>query len=323
MNKFIVGIDLGGTSCKMAILDTQGTIIEKWAIRTNCQNHGTQIVPNIIASIQQQLLQLDIMPESLLGIGMGAPGAINREAGTVSGAYNLGWHKAQPIKSLFSQSFACPFYLENDANAAALGEKWQGAGENSSTVVFLTLGTGVGGGIICDNQLVTGAMGCGGEIGHLHASDNPLFTCTCGNTGCLEAVASATGIVKLAQHIKESTGATESTVACLKQGAGTAEDIFSFAKKGDSFALSVVDQFSTYLGIACSHITNMLNPSKIIIGGGMSAAGPFLLEKVATVYHQYVFPKAFKNDTLVLASLQNDAGIIGAAYLVKMNFGGM
>lgn len=319
MTNVLVGIDLGGTSCKIAFLNSEGIIIKKWQIPTIIENNGRQIIPDILSSISEKMSEEGISKESIVGIGMGTPGVVDREYGTVSGAYNLNWVETQEVKAIFSEKFSAPFYLENDANVAALGEKWLGAGDNLKNVVFVTIGTGVGGGIIVNDQLVTGEYGCGGEIGHLHVTDNPNFKCTCGKIGCLESIASATGIVKLAKYLAEERNSNSELIAAINQQRNiTSKDIFNFAKNGDAFSIEVVYEFSNYLGIACSHITNILNPSKIVIGGGVAMAGNYLLNEIQKAYEKYVFPKAKDDKTLVLATLLNDAGVVGAAYLAKV-----
>jgi len=320
MQNYLIGIDLGGTTCKLAIVDEAGDVYKKWAVPTDCKDGGQRIVPEIIASIQETLVADGISVEQITAIGMGSPGSVDRRNGTVSGAFNLNWIEEQPIKDQFERAFAVPFHIENDANVAALGEKWRGSGNDQENVVFVTLGTGVGGGIICHDELVTGHHGCGGEIGHLYVTDNPIFKCTCGNSGCLEAVASATGMMRLAEESLKHTELDTALVGVMNGDATvTAKEIFDYAKAEDEFALQIVEAFCGYLGVACSHIANVLNPSKIIIGGGVSAAGDFLLENIQKVYMRHVFPKAREKDVLVLATLENDAGILGAAYLAKMN----
>ncbi|MBO0458236.1 ROK family protein [Enterococcus hulanensis] len=320
MKELIIGIDLGGTSVKMSLVKASGKIIKKWSIVTNIKNEGASIIPDIIQSIRDQLRGMSLTNSDLIGIGMGSPGAIDRNQKTVSGAYNLNWVEKQEIGKAFNDAFAVPFYIENDANLAALGEKWQGSGNDLANVVFITLGTGVGGGIIINNHLITGSHGCAGEIGHLYVTDNPIYQCTCGNTGCLEAVASANGMLLLTQELSKNH-IQESAIkqAVLEGKILSVKEIFDAAKEKDSFAMSAVTTFASYIGKACSHITNILDPDKIIIGGGIASAGTELLEAIFDSYDQHVFPKARDKDILTLAKLAklgNDAGILGAAYLV-------
>ena len=206
MHNKVMGIDLGGTSVKLAILSEEGEVLQKWSIPTDSSDHGVKIMPDIIGSIKHHLNLYRLTAEDFLGIGMGSPGAVDRSNGTVTGAFNLNWTTAQPVRDMMEQETGMPFFIDNDANVAALGEKWRGAGGDNDDVVFITLGTGVGGGIVADGHLIHGTAGSGGEIGHMTV-DPDGFECTCGKKGCLETVASATGVVKLARkHAEEYAG---------------------------------------------------------------------------------------------------------------------
>lgn len=317
MNKKIIGIDLGGTSIKFAILTQNGEIQEKWSIPTNILDEGSHIVPDIIQSIKHKLTLLGLTKDDFLGIGMGSPGVVNRQEGTVIGAYNLNWKTLQPIKQQIESELGLSFYIDNDANVAALGEKWVGAGNNEPDVVFVTLGTGVGGGVIAGNQLIHGFSGAGGELGHIAVDFEDPISCTCGKKGCLETVASATGIVNLTRRYAEQYAGDSELKARIDDGQQvTAKDVFDLAKEEDKLALIVIRHFSEYLGVACSHIANILNPSRIVIGGGVSAAGEFLLKGVREEFEKNVFPPIKESTVLALAELGNDAGVIGAASLV-------
>ncbi|WP_423216522.1 ROK family glucokinase [Streptococcus equinus] len=320
MTQKIIGIDLGGTSIKLAIISQAGEILEKWSIKTNVLENGKHIVPDIIASIQDKLALFQLTTDDFIGIGMGSPGKVDSDAGTVVGAYNLGWTDVQEIKKAFEAAFSLPFFIGNDANVAALGEQWQGAGNGNSDVVMMTLGTGVGGGIVANGQLVTGEGGAAGEIGHLTVDTENGFACTCGKNGCLEAVASATGIVNLAQRFSSEYEGDSAIKAAIDNGDDvTSKEIFAAAKSGDVFANMIVDKFVAYLGLAVSHIANTLSPSRIVIGGGVSAAGEFLRSKIDAQAKEYIFPQIRKTCQIVLAQLGNDAGVIGAARLVMLS----
>lgn len=320
MNKKIIGIDLGGTSVKFAILTQAGEIQQKWSIPTNILDEGSHIVPDIIASIQHRFEVLGLSKDDFLGIGMGSPGVVDRFEGTVTGAYNLNWKTTQLVKEKIEEALGLPFSIDNDANVAALGEKWVGAGNNNPDVVFVTLGTGVGGGVIAGDQLIHGFGGAGGELGHITVDFDRPFACTCGKKGCLETVASATGIVNLTRRYAEEYAGDSKLKAQIDDGQQvTAKDVFDLAKEADTLALIVIRHFSHYLGLACSHIANILNPSRIVIGGGVSAAGEFLLEGVRAEFEKTVFPPIRQSTTLALAELGNDAGVIGAASLVLLD----
>ncbi|MEH7155743.1 ROK family glucokinase [Neobacillus drentensis] len=318
MKKFI-GIDLGGTTVKFAILTDEGKVQQKWSVETDIQNEGKNILPNIIESINHRIELNGLAADEFQGIGMGSPGTVDREKGTVIGAYNLNWSTLQPVKESIEAGTGIPFYIDNDANVAALGERWKGAGENGADVVFVTLGTGVGGGIIADGNLIHGKVGAGGEIGHINVEPNG-YHCTCGNQGCLETVASATGVVRLARDYSERFAGESELKWLIDDGQEvTAKTVFDYAKRGDKLALIVVDKFYFYLGLACANIGNILNPETIVIGGGVSAAGDILLAGVEEYFRKFAFPTVRTSTTLKLAQLGNDAGVIGAASLVKQS----
>lgn len=318
MYKKFIGIDLGGTSVKLAILTAEGDIQQKWTIPTNINDEGAHIVPDIVASIKHHLDLYKMTADDFQGIGMGSPGAVDREAGTVEGAFNLNWKTLQPVREVIEREIGIPIFIDNDANVAALGEKWRGAGADDRDVVFVTLGTGVGGGIIAEGNLIHGTAGSGGEIGHMTVEPGG-FDCTCGKKGCLETVASATGVVKLARkHAEEYTGNAQLKFIIDDGQEITSKMIFDLAKEGDELAVLVVDRAAYYLGLACSHIGNLLNPAYIVIGGGVSAAGEYLLEQVRTYFADFTFPNVKKTTHIKLAALGNDAGIVGACYLALM-----
>ncbi|MDR2832529.1 MAG: ROK family glucokinase [Streptococcaceae bacterium] len=316
--KKLLGIDLGGTTAKFGILTEQGEIQQKWAIETKSDDNGSHIVPGIIASIKHRFEMYGLTKDDFIGIGMGSPGTIDVEEGTAIGAYNLGWSTLQQIKKPIEEAIGIPFFIDNDANVAALGERWTGAGENDPNVVFITLGTGVGGGIIANGQLLHGTAGAAGEIGHI-TIDPQGFDCTCGKKGCLETVTSATGIVRVARDMVESYSGNSQLAQAINDGQEiTSKLIFEAAEQNnDPFALMVVDKVSMYLGLACGNIGNTLNPSSIVIGGGVSAAGEFLRSRVEAYFLAYTFPTVQQTTSIKLAVLGNDAGIIGAASLAN------
>ncbi|BAV02958.1 ROK family glucokinase [Lactococcus formosensis] len=312
----IIGIDLGGTSIKFGILTLEGEVQDKWAIPTNILSDGKHIVPDIIESINHRLNLYNLDKSDFIGIGMGTPGTVDIEAATVRGAFNLNWADVQEVGAPISEGVGLPFILDNDANVAALGERWVGAGENQPDVVFITLGTGVGGGIVAAGNLIHGVVGAAGEIGHIVVEPHDGFACTCGNYGCLETVTSATGVVRLARKFAEEYEGNSEIKANIDNGDEvTSKDIFIAAEAGDAFALSVVDKFAYYLGFACANLGSTLNPAAIVIGGGVSAAGEFLRSKVETYFQKYSFSTVRDSTKIKLAELGNDAGIIGAASL--------
>ncbi|HFI0041135.1 TPA: ROK family glucokinase [Streptococcus suis] len=317
MSKKIIGIDLGGTSVKLAILTTEGEIQEKWSIKTNILDDGSHIVPDIIESILHRFETHGLTKEDFLGVGMGSPGVVDSEAGTVIGAYNLNWKTLQLVKEQFESALGLPFFIDNDANVAALGEQWVGAGNNNPNVVFMTLGTGVGGGVIAAGNLIRGVKGAGGELGHITVDFDEPFACTCGKKGCLETVASATGIVNLSRRYADQYAGDAKLKQMIDDGQDvTAKDVFDLAKEGDDLALIVYRHFSEYLGVACANIAAVLNPAYIVLGGGVSAAGDFLLDGVRKVFAENSFPQIKESTQIVLATRGNDAGVLGAASLV-------
>lgn len=318
-NKLSLAIDLGGTSAKMAMIDTEGAIHHRWSLPTDIRDQGRYIVSNLIQSIHEQLTILDLDLLDIKGIGMGTPGIVLAD-GSVKGAYNLNWATAFPVKESFNLSLPLPFYLTNDANAAALGEQWLGAGAGHQSLVMVTLGTGIGGGIVSGGRLIEGSWGSAGEIGHLTIDTSRTYRCTCGKYGCLESVASATGLVNLLDHYAQESIVSSELLKDYRSGAMIdAKQIINAAKSGDLLALQIFDEFSHYLALACSHIANILNPELILIGGGVSMAGEFLIHAIKEKYLNYVYPPIKEQTQIALANLGNDAGLIGAAALVIRN----
>lgn len=318
MSKKLLGIDLGGTTIKFGILTLEGEVQEKWAIETNTLENGRHIVSDIVESLKHRLSLYGLTKDDFLGIGMGSPGAVDRTSKTVTGAFNLNWADTQEVGSVIEKVVGIPFFIDNDANVAALGERWVGAGANNPDVVFVTLGTGVGGGVIADGNLIHGVAGAGGEIGHMIVDPENGFTCTCGNKGCLETVASATGVVRVARQLAEQYEGSSAIKAAIDNGdTVTSKDIFIAAEDGDKFANSVVERVSRYLGLAAANISNILNPDSVVIGGGVSAAGEFLRSRVEKYFVTFAFPQVKKSTKIKIAELGNDAGIIGAASLAN------
>ncbi len=314
--KKVIGIDLGGTTAKIGILNQKGEIEKKWELPTDISEEGSLIVPNIIQSIQEVLSADNLSATDFLGIGMGTPGTVNRADGTVIGAYNLNWKTEQKIREQVESSTGISFFLDNDANVAALGEQWMGAGNNEQNVSFITLGTGVGGGLVSDGSLIHGAVDAAGEVGHITVEPGG-YLCTCGKKGCLEQYASATGIVRLANDlVGEYPDKSELKAILDKNETIDSKRIFDLAKTGDGYANYVVDRFAYYLGLALGNIANILNPSTIVLGGGVSKAGDFLVEKVSKVVEEFTFPTIRPITKIKIAELGNDAGMIGAASLV-------
>lgn len=317
MSKKLIGIDLGGTTAKLAILSETGEIQQKWSVLTDISEEGAKIIPSIVDSINDHINRYNMTKDDFIGIGMGSPGTVDRVNGTVIGAYNLNWKNLQPVKMLIESGTGISFAIDNDANVAALGERWKGAGENEDNMAFLTLGTGVGGGIIAEGNLLHGTVGAAGEVGHITV-DPKGYACTCGKKGCLETVASATGVVRLARDYADNYAGESKLKLAIDDGQlVTAKDVFDYAKNNDELAEMVIDKVAFYLGLACGNIANILNPSTIVIGGGVSNAGQFLIDKVRDYFNVFTFPAVQNSCKICLAQLGNDAGVIGASSLIK------
>lgn len=316
--KWLVGVDLGGTTTKIAFLNKYGELVHKWEIPTDKSDNGKNIIVNIAKAIDKKLEEIDQSKEKLVGIGMGAPGPVDMAKGIIYEAVNLGWEKNTPLKDLLEIETGLPAVIDNDANCAALGEMWKGAGDGAKDLVCVTLGTGVGGGVITNGDIVHGVKGAGGEIGHITVVPNGGFQCNCGKTGCLETVASATGVVRLA-HEKLDLTEDSSILRNIKinEGKISAKDIFDAAREKDELAISVIDQLAFYLGLSLANLGNALNPEKIVLGGGVSRAGDILLTPVSKHFEHFSFPTVRTSTKLSIATLGNDAGMIGAAWLVK------
>lgn len=319
MVRKLIGIDLGGTTTKLAFLTDSGEILDKWAIATDVSANGENIVPNIINSIAKKMEDSDHKIDDFIGIGMGTPGSVNRKEGNVIGAYNLNWKTTQHIKAQIEKALGLPFALDNDANVASLGEYWKGAGSKDSDVVFVTLGTGVGGGVIVNGELAHGVNGGAGEIGHITVEPGG-FECTCGKRGCLEQYASATGVVKVAKHLSsEFTGQSRLKEMINSGEEVTSKVVFFLADNGDIFANQVVDHVCYYLGLALANVGNTLNPDNIVIGGGVSNAGNTLLQPTTKYFQENAFRPVRDSTKIRLAQLGNDAGVIGAGSLALRN----
>lgn len=317
--QWLAGVDLGGTSTKLAFISQNGEIIHKWQIPTDNKEDGKNIIKNIAHSLTDSLTKLGKTKADLAGIGMGVPGPVNYTTGVVYQSVNIGWTDDYPVKALLEKDSGLPVTIDNDANCAALGEMWNGSGAGAEDLILVTLGTGVGGGVIVEGRIVQGVNGAAGEIGHITCIPEGGAPCNCGKTGCLETIASATGIVRLAnEKLKRSYELGRSTLLTTKEHAAiTAKDVFDCARSGDSLCLEVIDEISLYLGMALANLGNTLNPQKIVIGGGVSKAGDILLNKVQAYFDRFAFPRVRLSTKLAIASLGNDAGVIGAARLVK------
>ena len=304
--KYGFGVDLGGTTVKIALFDETGLMLSKWEIPTVTADGGSRILPDIAASITQYMDQKAIPRDSVIGVGIGVPGPVSSK-GVVNKCINLGWGVFNIAQTL-SDLTGFPVKAGNDANVAALGEYWKGGGAGCENMVFVTLGTGVGGGIVIGGQLLHGTHGSGAEIGHMVLDPKEPLACNCGKRGCVEQYCSATGIVRLAHKALEASN----EFSTLRQhNPLTCKDIFDCGKAGDALATQVLDQYYAYLGEFLANICDVIDPEAVVLGGGVSKAGQMLLDGVRPHFDRCVFHAA-SGARFALASLGNDAGAYGA-----------
>ena len=307
---YIFAVDLGGTTVKMGLFEAAGNLLEKWEIDTNKEDQGSHILPDIAASIRGKMTEKSIKDSDVAGVGIGVPGAV-RDNGDILGAANLGWGTFN-VKETLEGLTGLKVKVGNDANVAALGEMYAGGGKGYNSIVAVTLGTGVGGGVVIDGKIVCGANGAGGEIGHIHVDDNETEVCGCGNKGCLEQYTSATGVVRLA---KRRLAADDKASSIRNIENLTCKDVFDAVKEGDELSIEVAEKFGYILGKALAQVACVVNPEAFVIGGGVSKAGEILLTFIQESFVKYTF-HGRRNTDFKLASLGNDAGIYGAAKLI-------
>ncbi|MCA0970086.1 ROK family glucokinase [Halobacillus litoralis] len=317
MEKFFLGADIGGTTVKLAVINSSGEIKKKWEIPTNTDNQGASIPEDISQAINETLDELHIDKDQLVGIGAGAPGFVDTDTGYIHEAVNIGW-KNFDFGNILKSLTGLPVWVDNDANLAALGENWLGAGEGAENLIAVTLGTGVGGGIISNGQIINGANGTAAEIGHMTVVKEGGAPCNCGKTGCLETETSATGIVRKAK-LALADFPSSSLKSSIDQQSLTSKEVFEAASNGDELAESVLEDVIDVLGLSIANLAIALNPEKIVVGGGVSQAGEQLLRPLRDSYQSYALARTAEATTFDLARLGNDAGVIGGAYLVKKN----
>ena len=303
-------MDIGGTTCKIGFFETAGVLIDKWEIKTDTDNNGENVLPNVALAIDNKLAQEGISKDEVQGVGVGVPGPV-KSNGVVNRCVNLGWGIVDVADEL-GRLTGLEVRVGNDANVAALGEMWQGGAKGCKDVIMVTLGTGVGGGIIVEGKIVAGFDGAGGEIGHITVNKDEIEACNCGQYGCLEQYASATGIVRLA---KRKLAQSSEETALRKYEPLTAKDVIDEAKAGDVLAVEVLDEVCEILGSALSNMACIVNPEVIVIGGGVSKAGSILTDNIQKHYQESAF-FACRETKFALASLGNDAGMYGCVQLL-------
>lgn len=309
MGRYCFGIDVGGTTVKIGLFDEEGGLLEKWEIPTRTAENGKNILPDIAKALRDKLTEKKLSREDVLAAGIAVPGPVEKD-GTVHRAANLGWGEFNLAED-FSKLTGFRTVAGNDATVAVLGEMADGGGKGCRNLVLATLGTGLGGGIIIDGQALYGSKGAGAEIGHMHFNDDETEVCGCGNKGCFEQYASATGLVRIA---KKALAATEEDSA-LRGKEVTAKAIYDEVKNGDPLAKRIAEEYEGYLGKGFAMIAAVVDPEVFLIGGGVSKAGEILLPGIEKQYRKYAF-HANQNVEFKLATLGNDAGIYGAMRLV-------
>lgn len=310
MKKWCLGIDIGGTSVKFGLFDMEGMLLKKWSIPTRTQESGKNILEDIAISLEKKLKIWGFEREQIAGAGLGVPGLV-MEDGTVLHAENLGWDRVAVAGEL-KKLTGIQIKVENDANLAALGEIWKGSGKNCHSMLFVTLGTGIGCGIVIDDKILSGVSGAAGEIGHMHVEDHMKKQCNCGKYGCLEQFASATGICWLGNQIMENS----SEDSALRGQEISARIVFDAIRNQDHLAVQIAEKFGYYLGKALAASACIINPERIVIGGGVSRAGNIILDYVEKYYYKYAYPPC-ENVEFRLASLGSEAGIYGGARLIS------
>lgn len=314
MSGLAVAVDVGGTSIKFGLVDQEGAILERLTLPTPVGSGEDAVVDAIAKGIAALIEQSSIEDTRVLGVGIGSPGYLDKEAGMVMLAPNIGW-SYYPLKEKLEERMKFPVWIDNDANLAAVGERWKGAGQLAKHMIMVTLGTGVGGGIIVNGEIVSGVNGVGGEIGHITVNPNGAL-CGCKKFGCLETESSATAIKRKALLAVEQGQETTLQHVYREKGEISPRDVAEAAKLGDAISVQIYNEASYYLALALSGLANSLNPEKILIGGGVERAGEVLYQPLRQYFSRFTLPEAVKAVSIEPARLGNDAGMIGAAYMV-------
>ena len=313
MKEYAFGIDLGGTTAKIGLFTTTGDLLEKWEVPTDTSDQGARILPNLAAAVQDKMAQRSLRPDQIEGVGLGVPGPVQDSSVVAIVCANLGgWGDCDAGAQLSQLLGGLRVQVGNDANVAALGEIWMGAAKGCRSAVMVTLGTGVGGGVVADGKLIEGAHGAGGEIGHITVNPQETAQCGCGKHGCLEQYSSATGVVRCMNKLLEQNP----DVPCTLRGRDfAAKDVFDAARSGDKLAQQEVEDMTLTLALALGNIAAITDPEMFLVGGGVARAGDVLLEPLSRHYQAIAFLSC-RNTPIRLASLGNDAGIYGAVRLI-------
>lgn len=313
MKEYAFGIDLGGTTAKIGLFTTTGDLLEKWEVPTDTSDQGVRILPNLAAAVQDKMAQRSLRPDQIEGVGLGVPGPVQDSSVVAIVCANLGgWGDCDAGAQLSQLLGGLRVQVGNDANVAALGEIWMGAAKGCRSAVMVTLGTGVGGGVVADGKLIEGAHGAGGEIGHITVNPQEPAQCGCGKHGCLEQYSSATGVVRCMNKLLEQNP----DVPCTLRGRDfAAKDVFDAARSGDKLAQQEIEDMTLTLALALGNIAAITDPEMFLVGGGVARAGDVLLEPLSRHYQANAFLSC-RNTPIRLASLGNDAGIYGAVRLI-------
>lgn len=310
MEKYGFGVDIGGTTCKIGLFCMDGTLVEKWEIKTNKADGGSHVLEEVAKAVEGKMKEREITSADVKGIGLDVPGPV-RADGLVLQCVNLGWEN-YPASEILSKRMGMTVKICNDANAAALGEMWQGGGKGYTDVVMVTLGTGVGGAVILGGKIIPGSHGIGGELGHVTIKPEETAVCACGKHGCLEQYASATGVVRVAKNLLAERN-KDSVLRKSKEL--TAKEIFDAAKAGDEVAEAAVEELGNKLGLALAGVSCIIDPEIFVIGGGVSRAGELLLKTVERHFKPETLP-AGRLSKFALATLGNDAGMYGCVQML-------
>lgn len=313
--KYYAGIDLGGTNTKIGLVDADGNIIFTTIVKTDSMEGFEKTIQRLSKILLQQVKSFDLNFDDVQSVGVGVPGPVLNSR-VVKFWANFPWKNGVDLALEFEKNLGKPVKADNDVNVITLGEMWKGSAQGYKNVLGLAIGTGIGGGIIVDGKLVSGENGAGGEVGHIKVERDGKL-CGCGQKGCWEAYASATGLIREAQSrlaVNKTNGLYEQVIGRDLE----AKDIFDVAKEGDAFALDLVDYEADYIALGIGNLLNVLDPEIVVVGGGVSLAGDILFDKVKEKLKKYAFPSTTENLKIVAASLGNDAGILGAAYLGMM-----
>ncbi len=313
MKEYAFGIDLGGTTAKIGLFTTSGALLEKWEVATDTSNAGEHILENLAAAVLGKMKEQSIQPEQVEGVGIGVPGPVLDSSIVPIVCANLGgWGERNVSAQLSGLLDGLKVLVGNDANVAALGEIWMGAAKGAKNAVMVTLGTGVGGGVVVNGKVIDGVHGAGGEIGHITVNRHETAVCGCGKRGCLEQYSSATGVVRCMKKLLDENPDTPCT---LRGTDFEAKDVFDAARSGDALAAREVDEMTDTLGMALANVANTVDPEMFMVGGGVSRAGDVLFTPLREHFKTYAF-KSCRETPIVAATLGNDAGIYGSVRLI-------